>query len=130
MMEYIPCLDNVETVKRLKSMKKGEKFERHCPEKDKELNCFVPAPKGYKAPNPWSRSRDEMIPEIAFAHHTRVILDVGCGVAGSGRKNGDDAGDVDCCDGVIGDEREERGRNMILVAEKTREKMGVGWGWV
>ncbi|KAM0008957.1 putative S-adenosyl-L-methionine-dependent methyltransferase [Helianthus debilis subsp. tardiflorus] len=134
MREYIPCLDNVEAVKRLKSTKKGEKFERHCPEKDKELNCLVPAPKGYKAPIPWPRSRDEvwysnvphaqlaeykggqnwivvnkdkfrfpgggtqfihgadqyidqiskMIPEIAFGHHTRVVLDVGCGVASFG----------------------------------------------
>ncbi|KAJ0764394.1 putative S-adenosyl-L-methionine-dependent methyltransferase [Helianthus annuus] len=134
MREYIPCLDNVEAVKRLKSTKKGEKFERHCPEKDKGLNCLVPAPKGYKAPIPWPRSRDEvwysnvphaqlaeykggqnwivvnkdkfrfpgggtqfihgadqyidqiskMIPEIAFGHHTRVVLDVGCGVASFG----------------------------------------------
>ncbi|KAI3817773.1 hypothetical protein L1987_11571 [Smallanthus sonchifolius] len=134
MREYIPCMDNVEAIKGLKSTKKGEKFERHCPEKDKGLNCLVPAPKGYKAPIPWPRSRDEvwysnvpharlaeykggqnwivvnkdkfrfpgggtqfihgadqyidqiskMIPEIAFGHHTRVVLDVGCGVASFG----------------------------------------------
>ncbi|KAK1415540.1 hypothetical protein QVD17_31323 [Tagetes erecta] len=134
MREYIPCMDNVEAIKRLKSVKKGEKFERHCPEKDKGLNCLVPAPKGYKAPIPWPRSRDEvwysnvphaqlaeykggqnwiivnkdkfrfpgggtqfihgadqyidqmskMVPEIAFGHHTRVVLDVGCGVASFG----------------------------------------------
>lgn len=134
MREYIPCLDNVEAIKGLKSTKKGEKFERHCPEKDKGLNCLVPAPKGYKAPIPWPRSRDEvwysnvphaqlaeykggqnwivvykdkfrfpgggtqfihgadqyldqiskMIPAIAFGSNTRVVLDVGCGVASFG----------------------------------------------
>ncbi|XP_071734505.1 probable methyltransferase PMT11 [Rutidosis leptorrhynchoides] len=134
MREYIPCLDNEEVIKRLISTEKGERFERHCPEKDKGLNCLVPAPKGYKAPIPWPQSRDEvwysnvphaqlaeykggqnwitvdkdkfkfpgggtqfihgadayidqisqMIPEIAFGNHTRVALDVGCGVASFG----------------------------------------------
>ncbi|KAL2940558.1 putative methyltransferase PMT11 [Bienertia sinuspersici] len=134
MREYIPCLDNEEAIKQLKSTEKGERFERHCPEKGKELNCLVPAPKSYKIPIPWPRSRDEvwyynvphtrivddkggqnwmtrdkdkfkfpgggtqfihgadqyldqisqMIPEIAFGHHTRVVLDVGCGVASFG----------------------------------------------
>lgn len=58
--EYIPCLDNVEAIKQLKSTEKGEKFERHCPEKDKGLNCLVPAPRGYRTPIPWPRSRDEV----------------------------------------------------------------------
>nr|XP_043619512.1 probable methyltransferase PMT11 isoform X2 [Erigeron canadensis] len=134
MSDYIPCMDNVEVIKRLKSTKKGEKFERHCPENGKGLNCLVPNPKGYKAPIPWPRSRDEvwysnvphaqlaeykggqnwivaykdkfrfpgggtqfihgadqyidqiskMIPEIAFGKHTRVVLDIGCGVASFG----------------------------------------------
>lgn len=134
MKEYIPCLDNVEAIRRLKSTEKGEKFERHCPEKDRGLSCLVPPPKGYKPPIPWPRSRDEvwfsnvphtrlaedkggqnwifqekdkfkfpgggtqfihganeyldeiskMIPNIAFGQHTRVVLDVGCGVASFG----------------------------------------------
>ncbi|CAH1438590.1 unnamed protein product [Lactuca virosa] len=134
MREYIPCLDNEDAIKELKSTEKGERFERHCPEKDKGLNCLVPPPKGYKAPIPWPTSRDEvwysnvphaqlaeykggqnwitvdkdkfkfpgggtqfihgadqyldqisqMIPEIAFGNHTRVALDVGCGVASFG----------------------------------------------
>ncbi|KAL2539917.1 putative methyltransferase PMT11 [Abeliophyllum distichum] len=134
MREYIPCLDNEEAIKNLKSTEKGEKFERHCPEKGKELNCLVPSPKGYKTPIPWPQSRDEvwfsnvpharlaedkggqnwitidkdkfkfpgggtqfihgadqyldqiekMVPEIAFGRHTRVALDVGCGVASFG----------------------------------------------
>ncbi|KNA20549.1 hypothetical protein SOVF_050940 [Spinacia oleracea] len=132
--EYIPCMDNEEAIKRLVSTEKGEKFERHCPEKGKELNCLIPAPKNYKIPIPWPRSRDEvwffnvphtrlvedkggqnwmirakdkfkfpgggtqfihgadqyldqisqMIPEISFGQHTRVVLDVGCGVASFG----------------------------------------------
>ncbi|KAI8031660.1 putative methyltransferase PMT11 [Camellia lanceoleosa] len=134
MREYIPCLDNTEAIRRLNSTEKGERFERHCPEEGKGLNCLVPAPKGYRAPIPWPRSRDEvwfsnvpharlvedkggqnwisidkdkfkfpgggtqfihgadqyldqiseMIPDIAFGHHTRVVMDVGCGVASFG----------------------------------------------
>ncbi|XP_009597736.1 probable methyltransferase PMT11 [Nicotiana tomentosiformis] len=134
MREYIPCLDNVEAIQKLNSTEKGEKFERHCPEKDKGLNCLIPAPRGYQTPIPWPRSRDEvwfsnvpharlvedkggqnwitidkdkfkfpgggtqfihgadqyldqiekMVPEIAFGRHTRVALDIGCGVASFG----------------------------------------------
>jgi hypothetical protein len=60
MREYIPCLDNEEEIKRLPSTERGERFERHCPAKDKALSCLVPAPKGYKALIPWPRSRDEV----------------------------------------------------------------------
>ncbi|KAD7480176.1 hypothetical protein R6Q59_008946 [Mikania micrantha] len=134
MREYIPCLDNEQAINGLKSTDKGEKFERHCPEKDQGLNCLVPPPKGYKTPIPWPTSREEvwysnvphaqlaeykggqnwitvdkdkfkfpgggtqfihgadqyldqisqMIPKIAFGNHTRVALDVGCGVASFG----------------------------------------------
>ncbi|CAI9091558.1 OLC1v1026621C2 [Oldenlandia corymbosa var. corymbosa] len=134
MREYIPCLDNVEAIKRLKSTEKGERFERHCPENGTGLNCLVPAPLGYRQPIPWPQSRDEvwfsnvpharlvedkggqnwitidkdkfkfpgggtqfihgadkyldqiekMVPEIAFGKNTRVVLDVGCGVASFG----------------------------------------------
>ncbi|KAI4384494.1 hypothetical protein MLD38_002643 [Melastoma candidum] len=134
MREYIPCLDNVEAIKRLKSTEKGERFERHCLEAGKSLDCLVPAPKGYRPPIPWPRSRDEvwfsnvphtrlvedkggqnwitqvkdkfkfpgggtqfihgadkyldqiseMVPDITFGNHTRVVLDIGCGVASFG----------------------------------------------
>ncbi|XP_054798176.1 probable methyltransferase PMT11 [Prosopis cineraria] len=134
MSEYIPCLDNREAIQKLKSTERGERFERHCPEKDRSLNCLVPAPKGYRSPIPWPRSRDEVwysnvphtrlvedkggqnwisrdkdkfkfpgggtqfihgadeylnhisriIPEVAFGQNTRVVLDVGCGVASFG----------------------------------------------
>lgn len=58
--DYIPCLDNVEAIRKLESSEKGEKFERHCPGKDQGLNCLVPSPKGYRTPIPWPRSRDEV----------------------------------------------------------------------
>ncbi|KDP44890.1 hypothetical protein JCGZ_01390 [Jatropha curcas] len=132
--EYIPCLDNVEAIRMLNSTEKGERFERHCPEKGKGLNCLVPPPKAYRQPIPWPRSRDEvwysnvphtrlvedkggqnwiskvkdkfrfpgggtqfihgadqyldqiakMVPDIAFGSNTRVVLDIGCGVASFG----------------------------------------------
>lgn len=61
MREYIPCLDNEATIKNLKPTEKGEKFERHCPPVGEGLNCLVPAPKGYRTPIPWPRSRDEVL---------------------------------------------------------------------
>ncbi|KAL6581104.1 hypothetical protein OROMI_007027 [Orobanche minor] len=134
MREFIPCLDNDEAIKKLISTEKGERFERHCPEEGKGLDCLIPPPEGYRTPIPWPRSRDEvwfsnvpharlaedkggqnwitidkdkfkfpgggtqfihgadqyldqieqMVPEIAFGKHTRVALDVGCGVASFG----------------------------------------------
>ncbi|CAM8889140.1 unnamed protein product [Rhodiola kirilowii] len=60
MMDYIPCMDNADAIERLLSTARGEQFERHCPEKDKGLNCLVPKPKGYKSPTPWPKSRDEV----------------------------------------------------------------------
>ncbi|XVF75283.1 hypothetical protein PTKIN_Ptkin13bG0174800 [Pterospermum kingtungense] len=73
--EYIPCLDNVEAIKRLKSTERGERFERHCPETGKVLNCLVPAPKGYRPPIPWPRSRDEVW--FNNVPHTRLVDDKG-----------------------------------------------------
>ncbi|KAI8032638.1 putative methyltransferase PMT11 [Camellia lanceoleosa] len=52
MREYIPCLDNTEAIRHFNSTEKGERFERHCPEEGKGLNCLVPTPKGYRAPIP------------------------------------------------------------------------------
>ncbi|XP_021760906.1 probable methyltransferase PMT10 [Chenopodium quinoa] len=134
MREFIPCLDNVDVIRRLNSTERGEKFERHCPEIGKGLDCLVPAPPKYRSPIPWPQSRDEvwfdniphtrlvedkggqnwilikgekfvfpgggtqfihgadqyldqiskMIPDIKFGHNTRVVLDIGCGVASFG----------------------------------------------
>lgn len=60
MSEYIPCLDNVEAIRKLKSTERGEKFQRFCPGEGRGLNCLVPAPKGYRTPIPWPKSRDEV----------------------------------------------------------------------
>lgn len=60
MSEYIPCLDNEDAIRKLRSTEKGERFERHCPEQGRGLNCLVPAPNGYRTPIPWPRSRDEV----------------------------------------------------------------------
>ncbi|KNA19514.1 hypothetical protein SOVF_061070 [Spinacia oleracea] len=134
MREFIPCLDNVDSIRRLNSTERGEKFERHCPAIGKGLDCLVPAPKGYRSPIPWPQSRDEvwfnnvphtrlvedkggqnwisikgdkfvfpgggtqfihgadqyldqisqMVPDIKFGHNTKVVLDIGCGVASFG----------------------------------------------
>ncbi|KAJ1422256.1 S-adenosyl-L-methionine-dependent methyltransferase [Sesbania bispinosa] len=75
MSEYIPCLDNVEAIRKLPSTEKGERFERHCPEQGRGLNCLVPAPKGYRAPIPWPKSRDEVW--YNNVPHTRLVEDKG-----------------------------------------------------
>lgn len=58
MREYIPCLDNAEAIRALNSTERGERFERHCPRK--RWDCVVPAPKDYRKPIPWPKSRDEV----------------------------------------------------------------------
>ncbi|KAL5066715.1 hypothetical protein RYX36_017602, partial [Vicia faba] len=73
--EYIPCLDNVEAIQKLSSMEKGERFERHCPEEGKRLNCLVPAPKGYRALILWPKSQDEVW--FSNVPHTRLVEDKG-----------------------------------------------------
>ncbi|CAA0375753.1 S-adenosyl-L-methionine-dependent methyltransferase [Arabidopsis thaliana x Arabidopsis arenosa] len=75
MREYIPCLDNTDVIKKLKSTERGERFERHCPEKGKGLNCLVPPPKGYRQPIPWPKSRDEVW--FSNVPHTRLVEDKG-----------------------------------------------------
>lgn len=75
MREYIPCLDNVEAIKQLKSTDKGERFERHCPLNGTGLNCLVPAPKGYKTSIPWPRSRNEVW--YNNVPHSRLVEDKG-----------------------------------------------------
>lgn len=54
--EYIPCLDNWQTIRRLPSISHYEHWERHCP--DKALTCLVPLPEGYRIPIKWPRSRE------------------------------------------------------------------------
>lgn len=75
MREIIPCLDNVDAIRRLNSSENGEKFERHCAEKDKGLDCLVPAPNGYQSPIPWPQS----LHQVWFNNvpHTRLVEDKG-----------------------------------------------------
>lgn len=61
LMNFIPCLDNVEEIDRLNSTERREKYERHCPSGEKALNCLIPRPKGYQIRIPWPQSRDEVI---------------------------------------------------------------------
>ncbi|CAH8389539.1 unnamed protein product [Eruca vesicaria subsp. sativa] len=130
--DYIPCLDNVQAIRSLKSTKHYEHRERHCP--DGPPTCLVPLPEGYKPPIEWPKSREkiwytnvphtklaeykghqnwvkvtgeyltfpgggtqfkhgalhyidfiqESVPDIAWGKRSRVVLDVGCGVASFG----------------------------------------------
>nr|VDD27385.1 unnamed protein product [Brassica oleracea] len=130
--DYIPCLDNVQAIRSLKSTKHYEHRERHCP--DSPPTCLVPLPEGYKRPIEWPKSREkiwytnvphtklaeykghqnwvkvtgeyltfpgggtqfkhgalhyidfiqESVSDIAWGKRSRVVLDVGCGVASFG----------------------------------------------
>ncbi|KAJ6737296.1 PMT26-LIKE PROTEIN putative-RELATED [Salix viminalis] len=106
--DYIPCLDNLQAIRSLRSTKHYEHRERHCPEEPP--TCLVQLPEGYKRPIEWPTSREkgefltfpgggtqfqhgalhyidfvnESVPDIAWGKRTRVILDVGCGVASFG----------------------------------------------
>ncbi|XP_042418584.1 probable methyltransferase PMT11 [Zingiber officinale] len=75
MSEYIPCMDNEEAIRELKSTERGERFERHCPQEGKGLDCLVPAPEDYKKPIPWPQSRDEVW--FSNVPHTRLVEDKG-----------------------------------------------------
>lgn len=55
-VDYIPCLDNWEAIKALKSRRHMEHRERHCPKPSPR--CLIPLPVGYKIPVPWPKSRD------------------------------------------------------------------------
>lgn len=56
--DYIPCLDNLEAIKKLSSTKHYEHRERHCP--DKTPTCFVPLPEGYQRSIEWPTSREKV----------------------------------------------------------------------
>ncbi|KAE8699969.1 putative methyltransferase PMT27 [Hibiscus syriacus] len=130
--DYIPCLDNLKALKKLKTTRHFEHRERHCPEEGP--TCLVPLPVGYKKPISWPKSRNKIwyhnvphtklaefkghqnwvkvsgefltfpgggtqfihgalhyidflqqaIPNIKWGKRSRVVLDVGCGVASFG----------------------------------------------
>jgi hypothetical protein len=56
--DYIPCLDNLEVIRKLKHDEHYEHRERHCPEEPPA--CLVPLPKGYRSPIRWPKSRDQV----------------------------------------------------------------------
>ncbi|KAL5215080.1 hypothetical protein ABZP36_004232 [Zizania latifolia] len=130
--DYIPCLDNLQAINKLRSTKHYEHRERHCPQHPP--TCLVLLPEGYKNPITWPKSRDQIwynnVPhtklveykghqnwvkvsgefltfpgggtqfkhgalhyidfiqeakkDMAWGKRTRVVLDVGCGVASFG----------------------------------------------
>lgn len=130
--DYIPCLDNLEAIKNLRTTKHYEHRERHCP--DDPPTCLVPLPEGYQRSIEWPASREKIwyhnvphtklaqikghqnwvkvsgeyltfpgggtqfkhgalhyidfiqqsVPDIAWGKRSRVVLDVGCGVASFG----------------------------------------------
>lgn len=130
--DYIPCLDNLEAIRKLRSTKHYEHRERHCPYEPP--TCLVSLPEGYRRPIEWPTSREKIwyynvphtklaeikghqnwvkvdgeyltfpgggtqfkhgalhyidflqtsVPDIAWGKRSRVILDVGCGVASFG----------------------------------------------
>ncbi|KNA15608.1 hypothetical protein SOVF_096700 [Spinacia oleracea] len=130
--DYIPCLDNIQAIKKLHRTGHYEHRERHCP--DEAPTCLVPLPEGYKTSVKWPKSREKIwfanvphiklaevkghqnwvqasgeyitfpgggtqfvhgatryidfiektLPDIAWGKRSRVVLDVGCGVASFG----------------------------------------------
>ena len=56
--DYIPCLDNLQAIRSLRSTKHYEHRERHCPEEPP--TCLVSLPEGYKRPITWPTSREKV----------------------------------------------------------------------
>ncbi|KAE8662812.1 putative methyltransferase PMT26 [Hibiscus syriacus] len=54
--DYIPCLDNWEAIKHLRTNKHYEHRERHCPEEPP--TCLGPLSEGYRCPIGWPKSRE------------------------------------------------------------------------
>lgn len=73
--DYIPCLDNLEAIKMLRSTKHYEHRERHCPEEGP--TCLVPLPEGYRRPIEWPNSRDKVYP-LSSHFHSHVKLHLFC----------------------------------------------------
>ena len=60
--DYIPCLDNLQVIKRLQSTMHYEHRERHCPEESPR--CLVSLPDGYKRSIKWPNSREKVRPKL------------------------------------------------------------------
>jgi hypothetical protein len=60
--DFIPCLDNEKTIRKLRSRKHYEHRERHCQSEEELPKCLLPLPKDYKVPINWPMSRDQVSP--------------------------------------------------------------------
>lgn len=56
--DYIPCLDNLQAIRSLRTTKHYEHRERHCP--DEAPTCLVRLPEGYRRPIEWPKSREKV----------------------------------------------------------------------
>lgn len=56
--DYIPCLDNLQAIRKLPTTMHYEHRERHCPEE--APSCLVPLPEGYKQSIKWPKSREQV----------------------------------------------------------------------
>jgi len=56
--DYIPCLDNWQAIRSLRSTKHYEHRERHCP--SEPPTCLVSLPEGYRPSIEWPRSREKV----------------------------------------------------------------------
>ncbi|GAB4855692.1 hypothetical protein Ancab_024334 [Ancistrocladus abbreviatus] len=56
--DFIPCLDNLDAIRHLRTTKHYEHRERHCPEEPP--TCLVPLPDGYRRPIEWPKSREKV----------------------------------------------------------------------
>ncbi|KAH9626465.1 hypothetical protein KSS87_006425 [Heliosperma pusillum] len=67
--DYIPCLDNIQAIRKLPSTSHYEHRERHCP--DEAPSCLVSLPEGYKISVKWPKSREKIwfanVPHIKLA---------------------------------------------------------------
>lgn len=60
--DYIPCLDNLQAIRSLRSTKHYEHRERHCPEQ--APTCLVSLPEGYKRSIEWPKSREQVFNKL------------------------------------------------------------------
>lgn len=58
--DWIPCLDNADAIRQLRTTKHYEHRERHCPARGQMERCLLPLPKGYQQPIRWPSSRDQV----------------------------------------------------------------------
>jgi hypothetical protein len=70
--DYIPCLDNVEFIRKLQHDEHYEHRERHCPEEPP--TCLVPMPNGYRSPIRWPKSRDQVLLSVLMHEFSSYLL--------------------------------------------------------